>query len=149
MKKYKKTGFTLIELLIVIAIIGILASIAIPMYKSQTIKAKMTEVINSISYVASISSSYFQENGHWPTAGNIDEVQNSLGVFIPRQRISQISAHMEGNYFVIRATIKDICNNNPSIDGNDLTLSANTSNGRSIVWIWGGDPELEGFIPRN
>ena len=47
-----KKGFTLIELMIVIAIIGILAAVAIPMYSDYTKKSRTSEVASNLKDIA-------------------------------------------------------------------------------------------------
>ena len=79
MKKFGP-GFTLIELLVVIAIIGILAAVALPLYKGYTIMAKLSEVENAMSTVASGVTAYRQDQNSWPDCPTINEVGNTLGV---------------------------------------------------------------------
>lgn len=56
-------AFTLLEIMIVVVIIGVLASLAIPQFIRIRIKSQDAAVLNNVRQLASASSQYFLENG--------------------------------------------------------------------------------------
>ena len=139
-------GFTLIELLVVIAIIGILAAVALPFYKGHTITAKLSEVENGMSTVASGVTAYYHDQNCWPNCPTINEVGNSLGVSLGTiSRISKISISSADG--MITVWIQNI---DSMVDGKTLTLAPNTNSDSSIIWNWGWSPDFPSqFRPKS
>jgi len=75
-------GFTLIELLIVVIIIGILASIAVPQFFRVAERARSAEGVTALGGVRSAQLRYYAEHGiTTAAAGDLDYDISSLKYF--------------------------------------------------------------------
>jgi type IV pilus assembly protein PilA len=66
MNRRPQFGFTLIELMIVVAIVGVLASIAMPAYQDYIVRSKVTEAIGQLAACKTAVAEYTQSNAAFP-----------------------------------------------------------------------------------
>ena len=76
MAKHARAGFTLIELLIVVVIIGILATIAIPKFAATKDKAKLASVRTDVRNIMTAQEAYWADFGSFATIAQLQSATN-------------------------------------------------------------------------
>ena len=64
----RQSGFTLLELIIVIAIIGILATIAMPALRNVPVRAKESVLKTNLRTLRDMIDQYYGDKGKYPTS---------------------------------------------------------------------------------
>ena len=145
LKKMQK-GFTLIELMIVVAIIGILASFALPAYSTYTNKAKFAETIVALGAVKSAVDICYQTEGSLAdcdTAAklNVALADMSAGIYVTSVELDA-TANEEGT--VIGTSTLDDGASTPAAYTAIMTPTPTTAGG-TLTWAMAGTGCDEGW----
>lgn len=82
--KHTRAGFTLIELLIVVVVIGILASIAIPKFGSVKQKGYRTQAIADLGSLRTAEEAFFADSNRYATLAELTtKFSGTPGVGVP------------------------------------------------------------------
>lgn len=116
-------GFTLIELMIVIAIVGILASIAIPSYRDYVLKTRVSEGMSLASGPKTGVTEHFDVTGTWPA--NNAEAGLDAPATISGDSVSSVV--VAGNQITVTYQ-------GEGLNGDTLVIEG-TANAGSISWV--------------
>ena len=91
----KSGGFTLIEVLVVVLIIGILTSVALPQYQKAVEKARVAEALQALAQLRDAQLVFYDTYGRWATKSEID----ALDITIPSAGIDHHNRSKLNKYF--------------------------------------------------
>ena len=136
----RMAGFTLIELMIVIAIIGILASLAISAYQTYTVRAQITEGLNMADSAKVPVIDAYTNSGTAPAdrtaAGMSPNPTDTRGNYV--SEVAVANGRVDIKFGGPRA--------HQAIFGQTLSVTPYETNGNTVIWRCGNAAQPAGVL---
>ena len=133
-------GFTLIELMIVIAIIGILASLAISAYQTYTVRAQITEGLNMAAGAKAPIVDAYTNSGTAPAdraaAGMSPNPTDTSGSYVSAVAVN--NGRLDITFSGPRA--------HQAIFGQTVSVTPYETNGKTVIWRCGAASQPAGVL---
>lgn len=144
--KQDQKGLTLIESMMVIALIGILATIAIPpafrLYEDFQVREQVTEAVDLLDSVKSPVAAFYSDKGRWPTLEEFDNlVPTRTGKYVK----SLTPTSREKGFEVIAKFKSTGVNPGLVMGGSGRTLVLATTNGKE--WFCNDNTDPASGVP--
>ncbi len=141
LRVHKKTkGFTLIELMIVVAIIGILASISLPAYQDYIIRSQLVEGLAISNAVKPGIAEFYKRKGRFPKnnkEAGLPEGKYLIGNYVKDVTIENGAIHITfGNKVNMRVMGKVLTLRPQYVEESDIT---------PLSWLCGGATVVNGM----
>lgn len=139
----KKIGFSIVELMIVVLIIGILASVSIPVYSDYITRSRISEGLVILDKLKQMSAEYYSSNGSFPTLANLNVASSNYVT----NNISGVSISPAGSETQITVTFNAAVGAGAGASLYVLSSSANASTSGIITWTCHSTTIIQKFLP--
>ncbi|MFA5371492.1 MAG: pilin [Sideroxydans sp.] len=129
----QQNGFTLVELMVVVVVIGILASVAIPAYQDYVTRGKLTEATSNLSNARVKMEQSFQDSRTYDPFGDGTTCPGAIA--LSSDNFNYACSNLSNSTYLISATGTGGLSSFGYSINQDNVKSSNTPWGNGTCWI--------------